>query len=308
MNAIVQHISANRLKLWRETGARDMTAHEFEQAVAWCNVYRANPLTGQIYFFIFDKDKPARRRMVPVLSINLYRSIADRTGNYRPDDAPPRFTYYERLIGPDNPRGIVDCEVAVYKYSHGDWHRVTERLRWDERAPIVEEADGYDYVDTGEVWEDSGKPKKKKVPRGAITRKLDPSKPNWSRMPETMLAKCVEAAAIRKAWPEDTAGSYAEGETDAAEVIDLTATEIVDRVSASERLDKIGGPAIIVDWCDNRPLDRVPVGQFGDRVMAYLRENEDIRDVWADRNHLALREYWAHDKAGALDLKRELGK
>ena len=30
---------------------------------------------------------------------------------------------------------------------------------------------------------------------------LDPRKKNWHQMPETMLAKCTEAACFRKGWP-----------------------------------------------------------------------------------------------------------
>jgi hypothetical protein len=241
--------------------------------------------------------------------------VAARSGNFRPDDKPARFRYDESLKGPDNPKGIIDCEVSVYQFSHGAWHPVTARVRWDERAPIIEGgSEGFDWVDTGETWADSGKKKMKKVPKGEMVRMLDPKKKNWHTMPETMLEKCCDAAAIRKGWPNETAGSYVEGELDAAHSIELTATEIVSQAESQERLTKIGGGhTITVDWLDGAPLQRVPVGQFYDQAMAFIGEHtkpgqEEAGEVlkWRERNRHSLQEFWALEKDAALALKKAL--
>lgn len=56
-------------------------------------------------------------------------------------------------------------------------------------------------------------------------------------------------------------------------------------------------------------MARVPVGQFGDQVMAFLIKNKDEPLsilAWSDRNNVALKEYWARDKSGALEVKKAL--
>ena len=199
-----------------------------------------------------------------------------------------RFTYDEELKSDSNPTGMVDCEVSVFVHSHGEWFEVSEKLRWEERAPIKE------------VWENN-------KPTGKFT--LDRKKKNWWTMPETMMAKCVEAAVIRKAFPEETAGSYSEGELDQAEVLNLTATEIIEGEEQKRRFELIGGAnCITIDWCDGEPLAREPVGVFGDKVLAFIAqhksEDPDRVRMFHNRNAAALKEYWAKDKAGALELKK----
>ena len=298
-----------KVALFAQTVGKKLVGSEVDEAIEWCEIYAANPFVRDIYFFVFGEYGKENRRVVPVLSIGMYRKIAARTGNYRPDDTPPRFTYDEALKGPTNPKGIKDCEVSVFLHSHGEWHRVTSRLRWEERAPIIVEG-AFKWEDTGETWPDTGKPKRKKVPIGDGQAALDPDKKNWHTMPETMLGKCVESDAIRKTWPEETAGSYVDADIDKMHVdLELTATEIVESVERADRMEKIGGPGISVDWCDGKPLQRVAVGKFGDAVLAFIRSNTDepaAVKIWADRNRVGLQEYWAHDKAGALAVKKAI--
>ncbi len=276
-----------RLALFCKTVGKDLQGAEIDEAIEWCELYGANPFVKDIYFFVFDANKPDKRRVVPVLGIGLYRKIAARTKNYRPDDAPPRFAYDEAAKCATNPTGMVWCEVSVNVHSHGAWHKVASKLRWDERAPIKE------------IWENN-------KPTGRF--QLDPKKDNWHRMPETMMAKCTEADAIRKAWPNETAGSYVAEEMDSALTIDATATEIAATYATEQRLKQVGvANSILIDWLDNKGIVPVPVGQLGDRAIAWVRENVNepmAVSVWRDRNRHALNEYWGRDKAGALALKQ----
>jgi phage recombination protein Bet len=297
MNTLVPHrlnhggltrSDSRKLSLFKATVGKELVGAEIDEAIEWCEIYGANPFVRDIYFFVFDAEKPSRN-VVPVLGIGLYRKIAARSKNYRPDNRPPRFTYDENLKSESNPTGMVSCEVSVFVHSHGEWFEVTERIRWEERAPIKE------------VWE-SNKPTGRFV--------LDRKKKNWLTMPETMMAKCTEAAAIRKAFPEETSGSYSEGELDRAEVLDLTATELIEEEDKRKRFEMIGGVnALTVDWCDGGELQRVPVGKFGDQVLAFIEKSKDEPLsvlTFADRNRVTLQEYWALDKAGALELKKVL--
>ena len=297
-----------RLDLFCKTIGKDLRGIEIDEAIEWCELYGANPFTKDIYFFVFDADDASKRRVVPVLGIGLYRKIAARTGDYRPDERPPRFTYSEAAVSPANPKGLIDCEVTVYKYVHGEWFPITSRIKWEERAPI--KAGGFRWVDTGETWPDTGKPKKRKVADDS-TPTLDDKKTNWHTMPETMMAKCTEADAIRKGWPSETSGSYVTEEMDAAKTIDLTATEIVESFASELRLKQVGAAnCITIDWCDGDALQPVPVGTFGDKAIEFIKtqaESDPSRvTFWAERNRHALKEYWGRDKAGALAVKRVL--
>lgn len=311
-----------RLALFKKTVGKDLVGPEVDEAVEWAEIYGANPLVRDLYFFCFGTYGQPDRKVVPVLSIGLYRKIAARSGNYRPDDKPPRFTYDDDIKSPANPKGIVDCEVTVYRFAHGEWFPITSRIRWEERAPIIEGGDG--------KWEDdpsgavnppghkfAGKTKRRFVRTGDAVPMLDPKKRNWHTMPETMLAKCTEVDAIRKGWPNETAGSYGEGELDQAEVLELTATEIIDKAEREDRLSKIGGiNTVMVDWmADNKPLEMVPAGQFYDRVMEFIAEHMQPGDeeaghimAWKEKNKVALQAFWALEKDAALALKKELEK
>ena len=279
---------ARKLELFKRGVGKDLRGHEIDEAIEWCEIYGANPFVKDIYFFVFDADKPSRN-VVPVLGIGLYRKIAARSGNYRPDDQPPRFRYDDARKSETNPKGIIDCEVSVHVFAHGDWHRVSERLRWEERAPIKQK--WRDNQPTDEFY-------------------LDPKKKNWRDMPETMLAKCTEAACIRKAFPEETSGSYVDADLDRADTINLTATEIIEAEEQRQRFDRIGGrDCLTVDWIDGSALQRVPVGTFADQVLAWLRTQDGLTAATFEaRNAETLKEYWARDKSGALELKRQFEK
>lgn len=298
---------ARRIDLFRRTVGKELVGHEIDEALEWCELYGANPFVKDIYFFVFDAKDADKRRVVPVLGIGLYRKIAARTGNYRPDEAPPRFAYDEAAKCPANPTGMLWCEVSVNVFSHGAWHPVTSRLKWEERAPIKQ--GGFRWVDTGETWPDTGKPKKRKVPDDSVAA-LDEKKTNWHTMPETMMAKCCEADAIRKAWPNETAGSYVAEEMDAAQTIDATAVEIADSYATEQRLKQVGAAnTIMMQWDVNGPIVPEPVGKLGDRAIEWIRANSEepmtVR-LWAERNRHAMREYWARDAAGALAVKQVL--
>ena len=268
-----------QLDLIRRTVAKDCNPAEFDQFIHICRAVRLDPLRRQIYCFVFSKDNPQYRRMSVVTGIDGYRAIGERTKSYRPDNQAPRIEYSDSAKDPaKNPLGIVRAEVTVYKHAHGEWFPVVGEAYWDEYAPFKGEA-------------------------------LDPKKENWRKMARVMIAKCAEAQALRKAWPDDFAGLEVEEEVDRRASLDLTATELAEEAAQQMRFEDIGGQnSITVDWCDGGPLMREPVGTFGDKVLAFIKQNEDAQmtlRAFYIRNAEAFKEYWAHDKAGALAVKRE---
>lgn len=293
MSALVP-FNDRQLSLIRKTVAKDCDAAEFDWFIEICRALRLDPLRRQIYAFVFNKNNPAKRQMIPVIAIGGYRSIADRTGVYRPGRT--ETVMDAKLIDPAvNPRGVSHAVATVYKHQHGEWHVIEETAYWDEFAPIKER------------WIDN-------KPSGQFF--LDPLKEGWHRMPRVMIEKCAEAKALRRAWPDDFAGTYSDGELDRAETLDLTPTEMADASEKTDRLARLGGPnAIMVQWDANTPLERVPTGQFGDRAIQFIRDrmkpgDEEASAVveWAERNRHSIREYWGQDKDGFVVLKGEIDK
>lgn len=263
---------------------------EFDWFMSICKSLRLDPLRRQIYAFVMSKDRPDKRQMVPVIGIGGYRSIAERTGNYRPGDA--EITFDERLKNDaTNPAGIVSAKVTVFKRAHGEWFPFSEVAYWDEFAPIKE------------VWENNQR-------TGRVA--LDPKKDGWRKMPRLMIEKCAEAKALRRGWPDDFAGTYAEGELDRAEVLDLTATEMAEQAATDDRLAKIGSVnGLMVQWEPNGELTQVPIGEFYDAVLKWARDGkrkgQEIVDFRA-RHAVTLNEFWARHKGDALSLRDALNE
>jgi phage recombination protein Bet len=255
-----------------------------------------DPLRRQIYAFVFSKDNPKKRKMSIVIGIDGFRSVADRTGNYRPDEDSETFETDESLRGPLNPLGLVSATVKVWKYAHGDWHKVTGTVYWDEIAPIKDEW----------AWDDASG---KKKPTG---RKMLDDSGQWVKMPRRMLAKCAEAHALRKGWPDHFSNVYESAELDRAKVIDLLPSEAAEQGEIIERQEKIGHKDSVPLTFDKLgKIEMVPVGQVADRCFAHLKtlegESAAVR-LWADRNLDGLREFWTKAPNDALAVKAEIAK
>lgn len=309
MNALVPFRDAD-LALIRKTVAKDCEPHEFDMFIHIAKAIGLDPLRRQIYAFVFGKGKDeSDRQLTVVTAIDGYRTISDRSGNYRPDNRPPRFTYSEDLKSPTNPLGINSCEVSVFKYSHGEWHEVPGLVYWDEFVPT-----GYQKEDV--IWEDkvskNGKTYSKRSIREGAELVVDPSKTGWVKMPRNQIAKCAEAQAHRKAFPNDFAGVLVEEEVHRRMSEDLTASEIADQAEKEDRLARIGGPdTYIIDWMDGGELMNVPGGKLADQVMAFIASCQDEPSTvkaFKERNRHALASFWAAHKADALSLKKEFEK
>lgn len=310
--------------LVRRTAAKDCNADEFDLFVRVCRDLGLSPLRKQIYAFVFNKDDANKRQMALVVGIDGARSIAARSGNYRPDDKPPVWEIDAAVKNPlTNPHGVVSCTVGIYhRPTRNDpFERIVATVFWDEFAPIIRsaDADAYEWVGTGEIYpeghKNAGREKQRKQLRpGAsanVTERLDPKKEQWTRAGRHKISLCAEMQALRRGWPEDMSRVYVEEETDkAAAVIDadyteLSPSEMVAEAAISERLERLGGPALLATFDGNGTLERVLYGQFADRVLSHI-ENLAPADVaaFADRNKAALQDFWAHNKTDALALKK----
>lgn len=317
MNAVVPIRAANdytgqQLTIIKRTVANDTNTGEFDLFIEVARRSGLDPFRKQISAIVFSKDDAAKRKMSIITTIDGLRAIAARSGRYRPDENEADYVYDPTEKGPHNPLGIVKATVTIWiadVMREGGWKPVKGWAYWDEYAPIKDDVEGgFDWVDTGEKWADTGKPKKRKVPRneGAATIRTLETSGNWGKMPRVMIAKCAEAQALRKAFPEETSGLYEGAELDRARVIDVTATEIIGDYEADQRRDKIGGPGIMVQLFPNAPLDSIPLGQFADRVIEAVKSFSSVQQMrWFESaNTQPLREFWAHKPGDALELKK----
>lgn len=306
--------SDRQLDLIRRTVAADCNSSEFDLFCEVARRHALDPFRKQISAIVFSKDDEKKRKMAILTNIDGLRAIAARSGRYRPDEQPPRYFYDESLKDPDvNPLGIERAEVCVYIRDEGgaEWRPVAGVAYWEEFAPIKEEAEGgYEWVDTGEVWPDTGKPKKRKVPRDpsmGVKRKLDTSG-NWGRMGRVMLAKCAEAQALRKAFPEDLSGLYEGSELDQARAAEMTASERIEALHTEARLTAVGAAnAIMMAFSPAAGIEPIQLGKVADRCFEVIR-GADLRllDWFEKTNTHPLREFWARAKPDALAVKQAI--
>jgi phage recombination protein Bet len=315
---IIQHPSAaapsltkDQLALIKRTVAKDCSDDEFNLFIqGYCRSLQLDPLRGQVYAFVYNRDNPAKRKMSVVIGISGFRTVAARTGNYRPGKT--RFDTDESLKDPlSNPAGLISATTSVFMFSHGDWHEIEETAYWDECAPMKEDGD-FTMVETGEKWPD-GNPKKRKQFTGEKRFILD-DKTQWPKRPRQMLAKVAEAQALRRAWPDNFSNVYEEEEVARERALEpeILPADAAALGAIEDRMSKINaGKTILIDLMsgENSPLAPVPIGQIADRVCEFINahrsEPSQIR-LFADRNRHGLREFWAMHPGDALDLKKKI--
>jgi phage recombination protein Bet len=268
-----------------------------------------DPFRKQIYAVVYSKNDPNKRRMSIITGIDGFRSIAARNRDYRPNDEATVFTEEKAKVSTSNPAGLVKAVVKCWKLgADGQWYAIAGEAYWDEFAPLKKgnEDKDFEWVETGETYADSGRPKKRKVLKQGVEAVLEPEG-KWKTMPHVMLAKCAEAQALRRGWPEDLSGIYAQEEMDQARFMDMTASEAVEAYEADKRLLLTGGKdALVVQFGPDLPLESVPVGQFADRVAEFVRTVKSLPDLdgWEDTNRATLQRFWATNKSDALELKK----
>lgn len=309
---LLKQFSASQLELIQRTYAKDLVDQEFDLYMSMAAGMGLNPLKKEIYALVFNKSDSAKRQVAFVVGIDGFRTRAARTGNYRPDEQLPVYEYDDKLKDPKaNPAGLVSATVRVFKHAHGQWFATPHQVFWDAYAPLVE----------GGKWEDTGRTKKVKAKDGTEYEKpiwefvsngerwLDPSKARWKQDPRGMLAKCAEAGAIRKAFPDEFAGVYGSEEMDAAHTLDLTASEYAETSRMDARLAMIGAKDAITFEFLPEPAGYVPVGKVADRIHEWLeryKDDPEAIETFMERNQHGLKEFWALAKTDAMAVKKKV--
>jgi phage recombination protein Bet len=156
-------VPAEKLMLLRNTIARGSTPHEFDLFVQVCNRLRLDPFARQV--FLVKRGGTAS----PQVSIDGFRLVAERTGQYRGQTVPQwcgQDGVWADVWLADEPPAAARCGVFRDGFS----------------GPLVRVAKFKSYFQR--------------------------NNPLWTSMPEVMLYKCAEMGALRAAFPHELSGVY----------------------------------------------------------------------------------------------------
>lgn len=178
--SITAGMSAEQIELIKATVCKGATTDELKLFLYTANRTGLDPLTKQIHAVKRWDSKLGREVMSIQTGIDGYRAIAERTGTLAGiDDA----VFEQGMDGKP-----AKATVTVYRMVGGTRVPFTASARWSEYKQEYKDKSGT-YV----------------------------LAPMWKKMPYLMLAKCAEALALRKAFPNDLSGVYTNEEMSQAD-------------------------------------------------------------------------------------------
>jgi len=172
-------LSREQIDLLKKTLCYGASDAEFELFIGFCRRVQLDPFSKQVHFVPRRAQDPRTgawvERREPMISIDGFRVIAERSGRYE-GQTPPQWCgadgkWVDVWLSEEPPAA---ARIGVYKTGF--------------REPIYQPASYLSYV---QETKDGG-----------------PTK-TWKKMPDVMLSKCAEALALRKAFPHDLSGVYA---------------------------------------------------------------------------------------------------
>lgn len=291
INATRQFTPA-QIDIIKKTCAPKTNNDEFNYFIGVAQSLGLNPLQRQILANVYSADKPDKRNVVIIVEIGGLRAIASRAGDYYPDSEDPVYVYDENLKSSTNPHGILTCSVNAFKVlPNGGLHRVRGTVYWSEFAAVDDEW-AYDEA------------ARRRKPTGNKTLSG-----TWAKMGHHMIAKCAEAHALRKGWPEQVSGLYEHAEATNFDE-DMLPTEVLEQKQSEDRQRAIGVTRgeYMLQFGMGDELIPIPFGDVHGRCMDYINSLETIMELmdFKARNKFSFQRYWAQDKEAGLNLNQAM--
>jgi phage recombination protein Bet len=183
-SSITQHFNTEQLKVLKQQIAPKCSDTELDYFIEVCKQTNLSPFTREIYAISRETWNPETQRKEPKMSIQVsIDGLRKRAAN----------------------SGYYDGSTTFWCGEDGKWLEVWLKSTPPAAAKTVVYRKGCGQPFTAVARFDAYKQDFKGKLSGL-----------WEKMPDIMIGKCSEALALRKAFPEQTAGLYASEEMDQA--------------------------------------------------------------------------------------------